>query len=374
MPVYVNFLHRTRVEAADCPRGDIILVACRDCGFISNAAFDPDRLVYGEGYENSLHCTETFQAYAESLVDRLIQDFRLNGKTMVEIGCGSGEFLNLLCERGDNRGVGFDPSHMGPAEGQALSEKIRIIRDVFSAASLDVEPDFVCCRHTLEHIQDPFELLRPLRRSLMGRPDTPVFFEVPNGAYTLRHCFIWDIIYEHPTYFTDQSLQRVFECAGFNVKRTYESFGGQFLCIEAFCSANEIAPEKVSMRSRKGRDPSLANDLKTFESGREAYVSGWKREFEKLETKNRTVVLWGAGSKGITFLNMLDQRGFVDYVVDINPKKNGMFVAGTGQMIVSPERLGEVEPDIVIIANPIYRDEIETMVRGLGVNTALLSL
>ena len=33
----------------------------------------------------------------------------LRGKDIIEIGCGKGEFLLLLCEMGNNRGTGFDP-------------------------------------------------------------------------------------------------------------------------------------------------------------------------------------------------------------------------------------------------------------------------
>ncbi len=374
VPAYVNFLYKTRDEATECARGDIALAVCRDCGLISNVAFDPARLAYGEGYENSLHCSGTFQKYAESLADRLIEEFQLRGKTVVEIGCGSGEFLSLLCERGDNRGIGFDPSYTGPKQASDLSERVEIIRDYYTERFSDIQADFVCCRHTLEHIRNPFELLRPLRASLAARTDTPVFFEVPNGSYTLRHCFIWDIIYEHTSYFTDQSLRGVFESAGFRVARTYEAFDGQYLCIEAFCGNGGVAGDEASMRARARDGLALSRDIQTFEASHQTYIDGWKKEIGELEAMGKKVVLWGAGSKGVTFLNMLDRGGLVDCVVDMNPKKHGMFVAGTGQKIVSPERLGERKPDVLIIVNPIYRDEIEGTVRALGVETTYLVL
>ena len=61
--------------------------------------------------------------------------------------------------------------------------------------------DFVCCRHVLEHLPDPMALLGQLRESLDFRDDTVVFFEVPNGLFTLDRLGIWDIIHEHVSYF-----------------------------------------------------------------------------------------------------------------------------------------------------------------------------
>jgi hypothetical protein len=61
-------------------------------------------------------------------------------------------------------------------------------------------------------------------------------------------------------------------------------------------------------------------------------------------------------------------------VVDINPKKHGKFIAGCGVEIVSPSRLTEVRPDAVIVANPVYRSEIEGVLRGLGLACELVTL
>ena len=63
-----------------------------------------------QSYENSLYFSPAFQEYADWLTDHLVEAFDLHDKDLVEVGCGSAEFLNALCERGDNRGFGFDPS------------------------------------------------------------------------------------------------------------------------------------------------------------------------------------------------------------------------------------------------------------------------
>ena len=82
-----------------------------------------------------------------------------------------------------------------------------------------------------------------VRRSLEKNPRAAVYFEVPNVLFTLRQNGVWDIIYEHRSYFGPQSLHRLFTSAGFHVRDVRESFGGQYLSLEAVVSdGNEYHP------------------------------------------------------------------------------------------------------------------------------------
>jgi hypothetical protein len=61
----------------------------------------------------------------------------------------------------------------------------------------------------------------------------------------------------------------------------------------------------------------------------------------------------------------------VQYVVDINRYRQDKFMPGTGQRIVAPEFLREVQPDHVIAMNPIYREEIARDLDRLGLRATL---
>jgi hypothetical protein len=69
---------------------------------------------------------------------------------------------------------------------------------------------------------------------------------------------------------------------------------------------------------------------------------------------------------------MLNVQDAITYVVDINPRKHGHFVTGTGQQIVPPEFLQEYQPDVVIVMNPIYKDEIKKTLGQFGLSAELL--
>jgi len=72
-------------------------------------------------------------------------------------------------------------------------------------------------------------------------------------------------------------------------------------------------------------------------------------------------------------LNIVDPAGSVIlHIVDINPRKTGRFVPGSGQEIVEPNSLRELHPDVIILMNEIYRDEIASDTTQLGLNPEFL--
>jgi SAM-dependent methyltransferase len=362
MPVHCNVLWPTQDAAIRAPRGDVRLGFCGSCGHIFNLAFDPALVQYTQDYENSLHFSPRFQSYAEWLAVRLIERHDLHGKDIIEIGCGKGDFLTLLCEQGRNRGVGFDPSYVSEHEAGEAAERITFIRDFYSERYASCKADFICCRHVLEHVRFPHDFLITVRRAIGNRPGTAVFFEVPNVLFTLRDLGIWDLIYEHCSYFSPSSLSRLFTSCGFDICDLAETYEGQFLCIEALPSEG-LADSEYDPRDGSEE---VACDAVAFADKYRSKVQNWRRHLDRIARAGQRVVVWGAGSKGVTFLNALDTQGRIAYAVDINPRKQGMYVAGTGQRVMPPEFLRSYRPDVVIVMNPVYQDEIRQFTGGLG--------
>jgi SAM-dependent methyltransferase len=230
VPTLCNRLCSSEAEAISAPRGNIWLTYCRYCGHVNNSAFDPARVNYDWRFDNTLSFSPSYRCYAESVAERLIQCYRLSGKTIVEIGCGRGDFLRLLARAG-NHCVGYGPSQPTRRTLVGLG-RVDIVGRKCAAEDAN-GADFICCRHILEHLTEPMELLRQLRKTIGDRRKVAVFFEVPNGLFALERLGIWDIIYEHVSYFTPSSLVRAFHDAGFMVCEANTGFNDQYLSLEA---------------------------------------------------------------------------------------------------------------------------------------------
>lgn len=366
VPVHCNVLYPSRADALVSPRADMRLGFCSVCGHIFNDVFNPDYVEYIQDYENSLHFSPRFQQYAETLAASLVKRHELYEKTIIEIGCGRGDFLNLLCGLGGNRGIGFDPSHAPAWHSNGANKQITFIRDFYSERYAGHKADMICCRHVLEHIQFPREFLSNVRRAIDDSLSNVVFFEVPNVMFTLRDLGIWDLIYEHCSYYSSSSLAHLFETCGFKVERITETFEGQFLCIESLPANGQLDRDHFLPQ---GDIPDQVGDCAgAFAEEYRCKVEKWRHDLDRMRHDGERVVIWGVGSKGVTFLNTLRNESHIEYGVDLSTYKHGKYVAGTGQTIMPPEFLKTYKPDAVIVMNPIYIEEIQQIMTQMNLS------
>ncbi len=371
LPVHNTVLWPTREEAIGTVRGDILLTFCPACGHLYNSTFDPGLVEYTPAYENSLHHSDVFQEYVEDLVSSLNSQFALRGKTVLEIGCGQGDFLALLCERADCRGIGFDPSYVEAPATHSGHDRIRVVRDLYSKRYADYRADLIVCRQVLEHIAEPRKMLSELRVSIGTREHTAVFFEVPNVLDHLRSRDLWALVYEHISYFSPASLAALFSASGFAVRGQRELFGPLFLGIDAVPAPAPVALQGEDQQERLREVHRLVDG---FSTAAEQTLRMWNDRFRTYAARNERVVIWGGGARCTNFLNMVKEARAVEYVVDINPRKHGTFVAGTGQAIVAPEFLVEYRPSVVVLLNPIYIQEITVALERLAVPATVVSV
>ncbi len=366
VPTNSCILFKSADEARNYPRGDIKLGFCPRCGFISNTAFDPQLTEYSGRYEETQGYSATFNAFHKQLAERLIDRYALRQKDVLEIGCGKGEFLALLCDLGGNRGVGFDPGFDDSREQVRTSQHTKFVKDFFSEQYADYGGDFVCCKMTLEHIARPGQFLRMIRSTVNWKPDAVVFLQVPEATRIFRSCALEDIYYEHCSYFSPGSLRYLFESTGFEIIHLDTEYDDQYLTIEA-------RPAQVS--EGHVRNPSdleeMDNYVANFERRAQERRAQWLASLNKQKPQRK--VLWGSGSKAVALLSLLDQHISLEYVVDINPHRQGSYMAGTGQQIVSPEYLKTYRPDLVMAMNPIYRQEIVRDLGRLGLTPEVVS-
>jgi len=367
IPVHSCILIDSQSEAIDFPTGDLVLGLCHNCGVASNLRFDPGLIDYDTSYEETQIHSATFGSYARTLAGEWFERYDLADAHVVEIGSGQGEFLQLMLDLGANSATGIDPA-CRPVDAAGM----KLVNSEFSPELADIGGDFLFCRHTLEHILQTGELLAQIHAYLGPDSGVPVCFEVPDFNRVLDECAFWDIYYEHCSYFTAESLAQLFRRHGFEVLDVRLVYGGQYLIIEtkqAPADARSDQPEDNS------RDPALLLDkARTFAARTDEICAVWSKRITAWRDAGKKIALWGSGSKAVGFMTGLGLGDEIIGVVDINPAKQGKYMPGCMPKIMAPAELVDIQPDVIVIMNPIYLEEIRTEVAGLDLTPEFVPL
>ena len=366
-PIFSIVTVKSKEEALNVPRKDIELGFCNDCGFVFNRLFDTTIDYFTGGYEDQQGFSKTFMEYLTGISNELIEKYDLKGKTTMEIGCGKGDFINLLTELNEGKGIGIDPAY---EEGRQTNPNLSFYKEFYSEKHGELKASMISCRHTLEHIHNTFEFLSLIRKSLNNSPDTVVFIEVPQISRILDIQAFWDIYYEHCSYFSAGSLGRLFRAAGYEILDLRLVYSDQYLLIEA--KPTDVLSTKTfeieeSIEEQKAR-------IDNFKTKIEEQLSDWRKKLTALKEKGSKVVVWGGGSKSVGFLTNFADIDAIEYVVDINPHMEGNYIPGIGKQYKQPSFLKDYQPDAVIIMNGVYQKEITQTLHDMGVYPKIYAL
>ena len=338
IPIFQNKTYKTMELAKNAQTANVNLTFCHHCSFIFNANFDANIMDYDDQYQNEQSHSFYFQNYLDEIIELfLVKNF--HEKKIVEIGCGKGYFLEKLRKNGFNV-TGFDPAYEGTSP--------YIIKDYFSDKYSDLNADLIVLRHTLEHIQNPLRFLHSIGSAVGYRG--MIYIEVPDFRWILKKKAFWDIFYEHCNYFSLESLGSVFQ------KSEQSSlFSNQYMYL--------LADLKNLREQAKPNTTSHLFNLSSSQLNKQLhFYQGFVRE-------HHGMLVWGAGAKGSTFVNLTDvNREYISCLVDINPKKQGRYIAKTGHSIISPVQLADFEGGDILVMNDNYYQEIQKEIKGKHFN------
>lgn len=368
VPALCGVTWADQAEAVASPAGPMRLEYCPSCAHVVNVAFRPELIEYDGSYDNNLHHSPTFRAFASELAGRLSSDYDLAGRWVLELGCGKGDFLRELHEVAGCRATGYDASYEGPEGRHGDLEFLRGFLPLDGSHPADLRPDFLVTRHVLEHLTDPYGFLVGLRRLVAGR-EAHGYFEVPDASYDFATAG-WDCIYPHVGYFNAESLRRMVSRAGFEVLRVGTAFSDLFLYVEV--ATGRPAPAGATTDGDGDVVGRHLENLATFGDRYATSVTEWQATIAKLSAEGANPVLWGAGARGVSFLSAADPDRRLAAVVDLNPHKHGRHLPVTGHRVCAPQDVASLGTRAVIITNPAYRVEIGRQLAGLGVDADLL--
>jgi len=349
--------------AMNSPRGEVRLSFCNQCGSIRNEAYEAEKVSFTE-YDFSNDHSPIFAKYVDKLTTELVDKYQLHAKFIMDVGCGDGAFLQSLCQKGANRGLGIDPGFDHSGRSLPVGLDVRFVQDLYTEAYENLAPDFVACRHVLNVIDDQMALIKSLRNNIGENGRTVVYFEVPNMLYTFKEKVIWNVTYENRAWYTIEVLEYLLRSCGFDVLATDLRWNDEFISVEV---SPAPADQKVALP-----DSELIAKIKEiltefcheYQSAKIEYEAG----IETIKREGHKTIAWGAGARAVTFFNIFNIASEIPCIVDINTKRQGKYLPGTAQEIISPQDLHSIRPDQIVITNPTYADEIKDEVRKMGLD------
>ncbi len=344
---------------------ELALYQCPSCGLVQ---LDCEPVAYYRDVIRSGGYSTTMAELRARQYSHLIGRYRLEGRKFLEVGCGRGEFLQML----KNFPVeGYGIEHRQELAGMARDAGLNVFDGFTETAETvlgDAGPyDVFLSFNFLEHQPEPGVMLDCIRNNLtdsgMG------LITVPSLEYILRYDGYYELIRDHIAYYTFETLRYLLEHHGFAVLEE-ETVNRDTLAV-------------IVRKAASGASDAFTGD-ETQPAGSSAVcadVSGWKTSYERIRgqmlalakqcaAQGKTLAVWGASHQGFTLVATTCLGEKASYIIDSAPFKQGRFAPASHLPVVSPQSAAEDPPDVILIAAPGYTDEIRGEIRrrfGTGV-------
>ncbi len=268
-----------------------------------------------------------------------------------------GPVPTALVERAGGRistAVGYDPAWRA-----ASLPNLRVEARTFDAQALRFSQypiDIIVSRHVIEHVGSPVDFLRKIRKALLSR-SARLFLETPSLEWIVNGRVLHDFFHEHCNYFSAGALDCALARAGFRALSIDPVFGGQYHWVEAVPAERRAALPEV------GEALTRLDDLAAYENG---FTAAWRERLAALKQEGN-IAVWGAGAKGVTFVNLVDRHSdLITCLIEINPAKQNRFTPATAHPVLAPREAMRKDMAAIIVINPNYRAEIEADLRRAG--------
>ena len=313
------------------------LCQCVGCGLVQ---FDCDPVAYCRDVIRAGGFSKTMVELRRYQYKNLIQNYHLEGKRFIEVGCGQGEFLKVLTEFPvEAHGIEHDPHlvELARAQGLDVMEGFTETEDTrFPGGLYDVFLSF----NFLEHQPDPGTMLQAIYRNL--EDDAVGLITVPSFEYIMDHNSYFELIRDHIAYYTFETLTPLLERNGFQVEE---------------CEV--INRDTLSVIVKKRPQMDTENLLDCYVNLRKEMESYMKY----LDAWDKKIAMWGASHQGFTLAATTKLGDKAQYIIDSAPFKHGKFAPSSHLPIVPPEYFLDHPVDAIIITAPGYTEEIAASIR-----------
>ena len=346
---------------------------CAACFLVQVPSFVPVEEIFREyAYYSSF--STSWLAHAERYVEMITERLGLNENSSVcELASNDGYLLQYFVGKGP-RILGIEPSYNCARDAEARG--VPTLTEFFGVAlatklaESNGRADLIIGNNVFAQVPDLNDFVGGIAAFL--KSNGTVTLEWPHLLRLMAENQFDTIYHEHYGYFSLLATEKIFAAHGLKVYDVEElgTHGGSLRIYGAHTS-NSDATETAGLR--KVRADELAAGLDSLSA-----YSGFAEKVEKVKhdlllflidakRKGKRVVGYGAPGKGNTLLNYCGTRtDLIEFTVDRNPYKHGMFTPGTNIPILAPEALDAARPDYVLILPWNLKKEIVAQLKPIG--------
>jgi len=315
------------------------LVHCANCFTVQlTATVEPDYLF--SHYVWVTATSATARSYSEIFCSEVLKRTKQSLPFVVEIASNDGTFLKKFQDR-ECTVLGIDPAQN--IAKKAADNGIPTIADFFN---VDIarkilkdhgHPSVVMARNVIPHVKEIHSIVEGLSELIDS--SGIVAIELHYAKKIIEELHYDSIYHEHLFYFSIKSIEGLFEKYGLYSYDIFSSpISGGSLVI--FFSKNKIKKTEDLERMTKSEDELRLNTLSKWqEFGEKSIVhsKNLKEIVDKYASKG-ALVAYGASARSSTMMNFSGITNYqINYVIDKNPLKQGLYTPGTDIPIVSYE-------------------------------------
>lgn len=315
---------------------DLDLYQCGSCGVVQLIG---EPVPYYREVVRAAAYSPEMKIFREKQFSDWVHRYQLSGSQMLEVGCGRGEYLELL--RATSMSV-YGIEYNQESVEACRSAGLRGIQGYFSRDSQvlpDAPFDAFASFNFMEHWPDPIGSLRAIADNLVDGGVGLV--EVPNFNMVMQKGLFSEFISDHLLYFTEETLRFTLQRAGYEVINCYP------IWYDYILSAEVRKRPLLDVSSLKVRQKSITDQLQNYLA---RFPTG-------------QVAIWGAGHQALAVISLADIGKNIHYIIDSAVFKQGKFTPASHIPIVSPDVLKNEPVQAVIIMAASYSDEVAGIVR-----------
>ncbi len=338
------------------------VVLCEDCSLVQITETVSPEILFCRNYPYFSSVSKALMEHFGGSARQILEERKLGADSLVvEAASNDGYMLKHFVEAGVPV-LGIDPAD-GPAK-KAQESGVRTLNTFFTKELADKlyedgnRADVFLANNVLAHVADLNGFTAGVARLL--KDDGVAVIECPYLLELIEHCEFDTIYHQHLCYFSITALVNLFRRHGLSlnkVVRTTIHGGSLRLFIEKAENMDESVTSLLEKEKALGVD--ALPYYETFATRVEKLKTDLIALLEKVKGEGKRIAGYGAAAKGCTLLSYcgVDSK-YLDYIVDLNPVKQGQYFTGTTLKIEPPSKLLEDKPDAVMIIAWNFANEI----------------